>query len=138
MSPVLADSSFFVALYNRREAAHGRCVAAYEAIDGPLATCEACVTEALHLLGHAQPAVESILASIQDGSLTIPFRVAEHAKHLRELIEKYRDTPADFADVCLVQLANELNTGDILTLDSDFKHYRWGRNRAFRLLVALD
>ena len=56
---------------------------------------------------------------------------------VRSVMRKYRDLPADFADACLVQLADELNTGDILTLDRDFESYRWRRTRAFRLLVAL-
>lgn len=138
MIPVLVDSSFFVALYNKRESAHGRCVAAYQSIKAPLITCEACVTEALHILDHATPVVDSMLASIGVGSLTIPLHVDEHARQVRDLMRKYRDTPADFADACLIHMANELNTGDILTLDSDFKHYRWKRNRAFNLLIPLN
>jgi hypothetical protein len=35
-------------------------------------------------------------------------------------------------------LADVLNTGDILTLDSHFRHYRWRRNRRFNLLIPLD
>ena len=138
MTPVLADSSFFVALYNQRESAHRRSVAAYESQPGPLITCEACVTEALHILDHATPAVDSILASIEQGSLRIPFNLGDHAQQVRELMRKYGDTPADFADACLIHLANQFNTGDILTLDSDFKHYRWRRNRSFRLLIPLE
>jgi predicted nucleic acid-binding protein len=53
-------------------------------------------------------------------------------------MHKYRDTPADFADACLIHMANQLDTGDILTLDSDFGHYRWRRNRRFRNLVPLE
>jgi len=41
----------------------------------------------------------------------------------------------DFADACLVQLADELGTGRILTLDSDFRIYRWRKQRAFDLLI---
>jgi uncharacterized protein len=48
------------------------------------------------------------------------------------------DLPVDFADACLVQLADELNTGNILTLDRDFEFYRSRRIRPFRLLIALD
>jgi hypothetical protein len=31
-----------------------------------------------------------------------------------------------------------LQTGDILTLDSDFEIYRWGAGRPFRLLLKND
>jgi uncharacterized protein len=57
---------------------------------------------------------------------------------VQNILRKYRDLPADFADACLIQLACDLNTGDILTLDLDFETYRWRRNHAFHLLVALD
>jgi predicted nucleic acid-binding protein len=57
---------------------------------------------------------------------------------VRSIVRKYRDLPVDFADACLIHLADELNTEDILTLDGDFKLYRWRRNRTFRLLVSLD
>lgn len=138
MSPVLADSSFFVALYNKREAAHLRCVEAYQALDAPLATCEACLTEAFHLLGHAGAVVDAVFTSIELGSLQVAFQVGRHPRAIRGLMRKYRDTAADFADACLIHMADELNTGDILTLDRDFRHYRWRRNRAFRLLMPLE
>jgi predicted nucleic acid-binding protein len=41
------------------------------------------------------------------------------------------------ADACLVQLADSLGTGRILTLDSDFNVYRWRRSRRFELLLDL-
>jgi predicted nucleic acid-binding protein len=40
----------------------------------------------------------------------------------------------DVADACLIHLATELETGDILTLDRDFRIYRWGANKPFHLL----
>jgi predicted nucleic acid-binding protein len=53
-------------------------------------------------------------------------------------MRKYRDLPTDFADACLIHLADELNTENILTLDGDFELYRWRRNRPFHSLVLLD
>jgi predicted nucleic acid-binding protein len=43
----------------------------------------------------------------------------------------------DFADACLVDMASELRCGRVLTLDADFRIYRWGRNRPFELLLDL-
>jgi len=53
-------------------------------------------------------------------------------------MHKYRDLQAGLADACLVRMADELDTGDILTLDSDFEHYRWRRTRRFQILIPLD
>ncbi len=43
----------------------------------------------------------------------------------------------DLADASLVDLADQIDTGQILTLDSDFEIYRWRSRRKFRLLVDL-
>ena len=46
-------------------------------------------------------------------------------------------TPKSCSDACLIQLADELGTGDILTLDRDFERFRWRRTRPFSHLVPL-
>jgi uncharacterized protein len=79
-----------------------------------------------------------VLDNVERGILQIPFQLSRSAAAVRAVMRKYRDFPVDFADACLVQLADELNTGDILTLDRDFESYRWRRTRPFRLLIALD
>ena len=69
--------------------------------------------------------------------LEIPFNLSAGGQRFRSSgkISRYA---GDFADACLVVMAGELDTGDILTLDSDFIHYRWRRNRRFNLLIPLD
>jgi predicted nucleic acid-binding protein len=138
VTPILVDTGFLVALYDKREPMHGRSIQVYDSLVQPLATCEAVVSEALSLLRHLPAAVNGILASIDQGILEIPFVLAESAGAVKTLMAKYEDTPCDFADACLIHMADALNTPDILTLDSDFKHYRWRRNRSFRMLVPLD
>ncbi len=138
MTPILVDSSFLIALYDQSDFDHTRCLRAYESLDRPLVTCEAVVTEASICCDYASGAAESLLASIECGALEIRFRSANPLEHVQSLMEKYRDTPADFADACLIHMADELDTGDILTLDSDFAHYRWRRTRPFRMLIPLE
>ncbi len=138
MKPVLVDTGFLVAAYNKRERYHALCVRTYQSLDHPLVTCEPVLAEALHLLRFTPGAVDGILASVGEGILDIPFKLRDSALPVQKIMKKYRDVPADFADACLIHMADELGTGDILTLDSDFKHYRWRRNRAFRLLIPLD
>jgi predicted nucleic acid-binding protein len=135
--PVLADSSYFVALFNKREAGYARCLEASSRVFAPIVTCEACITEVFHLLDHAEPAVEAILTNLERGEIEVPFRIDESARAVLDLMKKYSGAGCDFADACLIAMADQLNTGDILTLDSDFKHYRWRRNRSFRLLIPL-
>ncbi len=137
-SPVLADASFFVALLNKREAGHLQCQQAYQQIDAPIVTCEACVAETFHLLHHARLAVNALLVSIREGAVGMPFRLSDSAAEVQSHMERYADTPCDFADACLIAMADQLGTGDILTLDGHFRHYRWRRSRRFNLLIPLD
>ena len=136
--PVLVDSSFLIALYDQSDFYHTRCLRAYESFDRPLVTCEAVVTECVYMLRYVSGAAEALLASIEGGALEIGFRLSEAAGSINSIMKKYRDTPADIADACLIAMADELDTGDILTLDSDFTHYRWRKTRPFRMLIPLD
>jgi uncharacterized protein len=138
VKPTLLDSGVIVALLDRSEAHHTRCVAALEGLEGPLVTCEAVIAESCYLLRGLPGAAEAVLENVERGIFQISFQLSRSANLVRNIMSKYRDLPVDFADACLVQLADELNTGDILTLDRDFESYRWRRTRPFRLLIALD
>jgi len=138
VKPTLLDSGVIVGLLDRSETYHNRCVSALEELDGPLVTCEAVIAESCYLLRRLPGAAETVLDNVERGIFQIPFQLSRSAAAVRAVMRKYRDFPVDFADACLVQLADELNTGDILTLDRDFESYRWRRTRPFRLLVALD
>lgn len=127
-----------MALLNRREKHHAQCAAFIQDLDRPLVTCEPVITESCFLLQRLQGAVDAVMANIELGVFRIPFKLEEAATAVRGLMQKYSDIPASLADGCLIQMAEELNTGDILTLDSDFRSYRWRRNRPFRFLLDVQ
>jgi len=136
--PTLLDTGVIVALLDRSEMRHSRCVKVIKGLERPLVTCEAVIAESCYLLRGMPGAAEAVLENVERGVLQIPFQLSRSAAPVRAILGKYRDRPADFADACLIYLADELNTGDILTLDPDFEFFRWRRNRPFHLLVPLD
>jgi uncharacterized protein len=138
MTPVLTDASYLIAIYNRSDPFHRQCMQFNHSLSRPLVTCEPVIAEALHMLRRTPEAAVSILASIQQHLLLIPFSLSQSVSRVADLMEKYSDTPADLADACLIQMADDLNTGDILTLDSDFLHYRWRKTKHFNLLIPLE
>jgi predicted nucleic acid-binding protein len=79
-------------------------------------------------------AAEAILENVKTGVFQIPLQLTQAAAPIQRLFRKYRDRQMDLADACLVHLAGEFETGDILTFDSDFEIYRWGPNKPFHLL----
>jgi predicted nucleic acid-binding protein len=137
VKPVLLDTGVIVALLDRNERHHARCASVVQELERPLATCEAVIAESCYLLRRLRGAAEIILDNVERGIFHVPFQLVQSAAQVRAVLRKYRDVPADFADACLIHLAGQLNTGDILTLDGDFASYRWNRNRPFRMLISL-
>jgi predicted nucleic acid-binding protein len=135
VTPVLLDTGCIVALLDRSERNHQRCVEAVEELAAPLVTCEAVIAEACWLLRELDGAADAVIENVEAGVFEVPFRLASRARAIRVLMKKYKRVPMDLADACLVDLADELDTGRILTLDSDFQIYRWRKNRAFELLL---
>jgi len=129
------DTGCIVALLDRSERHHKECALAIAELDGPLLTCEAVIAEACYLLRGIKGAVDAALENVEKGSLLVPYRLAGKTSALRRLLRKYSSVPMDFADACLVQMAEEYQTGRILTLDRDFHIYRWGKNHPFDFVV---
>src|ERR1700677_4343466 len=105
---------------------HTACAEALEKAAAPLVTCEAVIDESCYLLRGQAGAADAILENVRTGAFQIPLQLSRAAGALQRLFRKYRDREMDLADACLVHLAGELQTGDILTLDTDFEIYRWG------------
>lgn len=136
MSAVLVDTGVIVAWLDRSEHFHERCVTALGNVKRPLATCEAVITESCYLLRDLPGAAEAVIENVEKGVLVVPFQLSTSAGPVRQILRKYRDRQVDLADACLIHMAAELDSGEILTLDRDFEIYRWGRNKPFHLLIS--
>lgn len=137
MKPVLLDTGPIVALLDPTDSFHPSCVEALGSIGAPLITCEAVIAESCYLLRGLKGAPEAVLDNVAAGIFQIPLPLPVCAKEVSRILSRYRRRESDLADACLVHLAGEFSTGDILTLDRDFQFYRWGRNNTFRLLIPL-
>ncbi|MDZ7769685.1 MAG: PIN domain-containing protein [Woeseiaceae bacterium] len=137
MKATLLDTGVIVALLDRDERHHVQCVETVSDLIGPLVTCESAVAEACYLLRGTPGAPEAIIANVANGVFQTPVRLADQADAVGKLLRKYRDVPMSLADACLVDLADQMDTGQILTIDRDFEIYRWRSRRKFELLVKL-
>lgn len=135
MKPVLLDTGCIVALLDRSELHHVQCAGVMTALEAPLVTCEAVIAEACYLLRGVKGAPAAVLENVEKGAFLIPYRLNDNAARLIRLMKKYANVPMDLADACLVDLAGQYESGRILTLDGDFRLYRWGRNRPFEPLI---
>ncbi len=137
MTPILLDTGVIVALLDRDEKHHRQCAKVLSDTGGPLSTCEPVIAEACYLLRRLPGAPEAVIRNVANGVFRLPVRLDDSASAVERLLRKYRDVPMDLADACLVNLADKLGTGRILTLDGDFEIYRWRLRRRFELLIDL-
>jgi predicted nucleic acid-binding protein len=136
----LLDTGPLVAALNRRDPQHPRCAAALAAFSGSLLTTGAVVTEAMYFLGGLPDGAATLAGFLDEAQVDIRdcFAPAQ-LRAAAGLMKKYADLPMDFADATLVLLADELGTGDILTLDErGFRTYRFRGTRRFRLVLTGD
>jgi predicted nucleic acid-binding protein len=138
VKPALLDTGVIVALLDRSEKSHQACSEAVRTLEAPLVTSEAVIAESCYLLRNLSGAPEAVIENVVAGIFQVPFQLSRHAAGVKQVLRKYRDRKIDLADACLIRLADEFETADILTLDKDFQIYRWGRNKPFRLLLDLN
>lgn len=131
---VLADSGYFVGLFNPKDHHHARCMAYFSNYAGQTTTTWAVFTEVCALLTHSkQKAFFAWASKAQSlGYLRIESPPAESIAPIWNLMDKYEDLPMDFCDASLVYLAISLKINRIATIDvRDFSVYRLPGNKRF-------
>jgi uncharacterized protein len=132
---VLLDTGPLVALLSKHDANHERARQIFAACTPPFRCCEAVVAEACFLIRNVHAAGPAdVVALGARGLYRIAIAAEEHWTGIEVLLKKYSDRPISLADACLVRCAEIHQEARILTFDSDFKTYRWARNRKFELL----
>jgi predicted nucleic acid-binding protein len=134
VKPILLDTGVIVALLDRSESWHQACARTVRELPAPLITCEAVIAESCYLLRNVPGAAEVVMENVAAGIFQIPCQLSRDSAGVKQMLRKYRDRGIDLADACLICLAEEFAAGDILTLDRDFKIYRWGKNKPFQML----
>jgi predicted nucleic acid-binding protein len=133
----LVDTGPLVAYLDAADPAHRRVAERWGAFSGALATTSAVITEAMHFVS-AAPGGSRLLAELVGASGMSVFDLCQPPEltAAAALMEKYADTPMDFADATLVLLAEALGQQQILTLDRrGFSAFRTRRGRAFQLVL---
>jgi hypothetical protein len=124
---MLCDTGFLVALVDRDDPHHARCVAALQTLPAqPLLTTWPCLTEAMYLLWRAGglAAQDELWEYLADGLVVLHITAATEWERIRTLIQQYHDAPMDLADASLVTAAERCQLRRIFTLDRHFYAYR--------------
>lgn len=133
----LCDAGPLVALIDRDDANHARCVAALAQLPaGGLLTTWPAFTEAMYLLGRAGglQAQDTLWGYLADGLVRLlPTEPGEYDR-MRTLMRQYQDTPMDLADASLVVAAERTALRRIFSLDRHFRTYRIHASEAFEVV----
>ena len=74
------------------------------------------------------------IALARKGVYGMVLSVADHVDSMETLMKKHADRPTSLADVCVIRSAEIHREPRILTVDADFRIYRWARTRKFQIL----
>ena len=106
-------------------------------VAGRLVTTGAVITEVMFFIQEAREGASRLADWLRKMRVDIVDCFGlEALQSAARLMERYADVPMDYADATLVACADELNCGEILTLDiRGFRTYRYRRSKRFDLLL---
>lgn len=120
MKTLLLDTGPVIALMDKADPDHRRVATAWSALNpgGPLVTSAAVITEIFQYFQDADQAAERVLRFLVDARVRVENTFSPgDLQSAVFLMNRYGDTPMDFADATLVLLAERFQSGGILTLD---------------------
>ena len=122
--PVLLDTGPLVSFLASGLRHHLWTVEQWKRLRPPLLTCEPVLTEAAFLLTREGRDADAVFELLERKVIRIALSVQEEQADLRALMHRYRNRSMSLADACLVRLSEIHKSGEIFTLDSDFRIYR--------------
>jgi len=132
---VLVDTGPLVALFNKNDNYHERCVRSLKTLRTPLLTVWPVITEAMYLLSFSGAAQDALWEWFKRDAMSLAALFAADIPRIQQLMKKYRDLPMDLADAALIRVAERDKLRSLFTLDlHDFRLYRPSHVRSLELL----
>ena len=136
MRTIIADAGPIVAMLNRRDQFHAWAADSLKTLKEPLCTCEAVLTEAFFRLSHVPRGQRQLLDLLTESDvIALNWRLDNNRVWIKQLMNKHADTPASFADACLVSIAAASSSPLIWTTDRHFEIYRLPGGKRIPLLA---
>jgi len=133
--PVLVDTGPLVSLLDDKQEHHRACKGAFANLQLPLFTCLPVLTEAAYLLRKHPQKMRELLATANGKILYLYSILEDDMPGINTILEKYGDQNFDFADACLMHLANREKIDTVFTLDrKDFLVFRNARHKPLALV----
>jgi uncharacterized protein len=126
---IVLDAGPLIALFKGADHHHEAAVTFIQRIERPLVTNFVVMSEVVALIS---PSFQPTFLSWAIGALAIDQQTAADLPRIIEIMNKYADLPADFADASLVALCERRGIREVATLDADFDVYRTADRKRLR------
>lgn len=133
--PVLVDTGPLVALLSEADQYHEICTAQSQELNGPAYTCLPVLTEAAYLLRNTPFGLNRLLELCDGEDVSLLSITQDDFAALHEISAIYHDQGFQFADLCLMHLAQRERIRHIFTLDR--RHFSVYQPRFLGPLVLL-
>lgn len=138
-SIVLIDTGPLVALFSERDRDHEAVKQTFATLRLPLLTCLPVITEAAYHLRDRPDKVRQLLNACRGSHLVLLPIEGRHMAEVNTIFSKYEDQKFDFADACLMHLAEREESCQVLTLDErDFRVFRTVAGKSLSLVPIAD
>jgi len=134
MRRVILDTGPLVAWLCPRDEHHAWVREAFREVVPGSIICEAVLTETCHLAAKEALARGRVLEFIQRLRLQV-IPLGSELENIRHLLDRYADSPMDFADACVVRLAELFPGTTVCTTDSHFQFFRQHQRERIPLLA---
>jgi uncharacterized protein len=123
MSQTIMDSGPLVAWFSKRDSHHEWATRIIDDLPVGALVCEAVLAEVCHLVVKDGVPAATVLKLVEQNDLVLVSLVGEISA-IRALMERYKDAPMDFADACVVRMAELNSRATVCTTDGHFRFYR--------------
>ena len=132
---ILVDTGPLVAVLNAADEHHDWSRNVFGRWPPPVFTCESVLSEAQFLLHDRGGDPLTVLDWVRRGVINLAFDAEDEIERLMSLQKSYRSLPMDFADACLVRMAELHPRSIVMTTDSHFRIYRRNGRQIIPLLA---
>ncbi|MBF0255520.1 MAG: PIN domain-containing protein [Gammaproteobacteria bacterium] len=130
MRNIVVDTGPLIALFDGSDQFHEQAKHFLQSSSGLLHSNLAVITETVYMLDFSAQAQRDFLTWAGQ-ALIIDRDTAHDIPRILQVLSKYADLPADFADASLVALCERLNTQLVASVDKDFSIYRSNSKKPF-------
>ncbi|MEP0006939.1 MAG: PIN domain-containing protein [Balneola sp.] len=135
MISTLIDAGPIIALFDKDDQYHPQVMDFMKNFRGRLVSTWAVLTEVSYMLDFNKQTQLDFIDWVGEGGIELFNLEQWQLTKVREIMYRYSDLPADFADASLLATSEAKNIDSIISLDSDFAVYKLNSGKSLSNLL---